>query len=268
MAKFVKEFSSFARFLDHAENVPPVWANCTSKEEDRPDWFGTSSFGEAVSVGRHGWPEGRKFLSNIQDDQAFKTKVMETRVETFDVAGGYTDIGRAIAGDPEHMINVEMFPAPSPILKIGIPGFIMARVPTKIIMVYGGAIASYVDALETAGWRCEITQSCDIKASEGGKKASIRVILKQAEEPLDTDRLLFAIAHPSMFRRLMFRAMETFPELEPRFSDFYGYRSNIPPTDFDIYIPPIGENFDNFNPIEVIGGIVANSLATLTKGVN
>ena len=65
---------------------------------------------------------------------------------------------------------------------------------------------SLVDTLEDQGISVSLTLSYG--AEQNGRTIRLDIIAKEAGQPLDRDRIVFATTHPSMFRRLAFRWME------------------------------------------------------------
>ena len=257
-----RDFGTFASFLDYAENVAPVWTKLESNNEDMPEWSGTENFAEAITLARDGWPTGREYLATIEHNTiALPNDVAMIGAKSMDVFGAYPEIGCALSGEPECMVTIEPSPAPSPILRIGVARFNRSMTPARKIMEYGGIVVTYIDALEAAGWRCELTLSMDIKQSGSrGNSCHIGTVLKAAEDTMDRDRILFAIANPAMLRRLYFRVMETIPELEYNHSRNYGYQGKDPTKDFDIFSPAV--NYD-----AILSDMFATIGDAITRGV-
>ena len=264
MTKPISNFVSYAKFLDYVEHTPPTWATNASCDSSpsRAEWFGTETFESALTIARNGWPEGREFLTTVERETvALPNNMTITRASSFDIVGAYPEIGLALSGDPEHMVTIEPIPAPSPILRIGIAGFRTSFVPARTIMQCGGILVSYINALELAGWRCELTTNLDV-AENNDKSFHGEVILKQACDTPDQDRILFAIANPSMYRRLFFRVMETFPNIENIFSPGYGCVGCNPVKDFDIFIPPVLKHDTPDTMTDTISKAITNGVPT------
>jgi hypothetical protein len=73
----------------------------------------------------------------------------------------------------------------------------------------GATIAALIELLERAGKRVELKGRM---SSTGHDKAKpnfrYQVMIKEAGEPIDVDRIAFALAHPGCLRRLGFSIME------------------------------------------------------------
>src|SRR5262249_20209749 len=82
-----------------------------------------------------------------------------------------------------------------------------SHVDAECIYNRGAAILAAIDPLESAGVRVEVDLDETIEARRG--KVFRRTIpLKAADDPVDRDKLAFAICHPSTLRRLIFRLHE------------------------------------------------------------
>ena len=255
----ISNFANYAKFLDYVEHTAPTWSCPASERIDHngDPWSGTETFDNAMTLARNGWPEGREFLTTIkQDTIALPNDMTMVPARSLDVVGAYPEIGLALSGDPEHMVTIEPIPAPSPILRIGVSIARESGLTIDTIMGYGGIIVSYIDALELAGWRCELVICMDING--GAKPWHGEVMVKQAEDAPDKDRILFAIAHPSMSRRLFFKLMETIPSLENDYSSDYGSPITGPSDNFDILTPTVRSG----NMLATIHKAITNGVPT------
>jgi hypothetical protein len=102
----------------------------------------------------------------------------------------------------------------------------------------GSAIVALIDQIEQSGQRVELI-ACQRTNTRGYEYDEQRIFItvKRADEVLDLDRIAFALAHPSMLRRVCFRIMEF---------TYSGYVSGYGRVeDFDdlpadaMYIPPM-----------------------------
>lgn len=219
-------FESLGDFLAAASG-PGHERAMSSKREGRGEieFSGTRTFEEAMALVRNGWPEGRKRLMQaIASAQASPTF---TQSVTMDVAGAYPIAALAAAGDPCSMVDL----APvedrvRPVVRLLIQRAASAAYETSEFENYGAAVMSYVDGLEQAGFRCEITICFASDLHEDGDQF-MTVIVKRAEEPIEIDRMAFVMVHPAMFRRIGFAVYENTPGLCDALSrQAYGYSRN------------------------------------------
>lgn len=61
---------------------------------------------------------------------------------------------------------------------------------------------------------------------EGSKRFAVKVCVKAANQRVNISKMAFMLVHPSMLRRLMFRWIETYPEVTSGFRHGYGRPSS------------------------------------------
>lgn len=230
----VYTFESLGEFLT-AVDVPKPHnvASDTAWSHYYTDWCGGTRE-EAFDKARNGWAEGR---ANMVEAMAkARPAVSLPPAFTMDVAGAYPDPAAAAAGAPDCMVSFDPVEARhKPIVRIAVNVWASSAYEPHEFTNYGAAVLSYVDAIEGAGFRIELTMLCHCKMDSGrnnGHTYSGRVILKRAEEPVDIDRLTYCLTHPSMLRRLWFTHMQVAPEAAG-FMPGCGYPRNPNPGDLD-----------------------------------
>lgn len=204
-----RDFESMSEFVAQCA-LPPSrsWAGRSfDSETGAPSFTMSDSFDHAMTLAREGWPSGRERMVRANAMAASAGAVLSGPAYTLDVGGAYPVASLAAAGDPACMVSF----APSnervrPIVRLLVNGSVSARYMANEIFNYGAALSSIIDGLEQNDVRCEITVCFPGEA--GGSKMSCNVRIKEAGEPLNLDTLAFAIAHPSMLRRLTFRFVE------------------------------------------------------------
>ena len=81
----------------------------------------------------------------------------------------------------------------------------------------GATIAALVELLERAGKRVELKGRMSTTGHDKAKtNFRYQVMIKEAGEPIDVDRLAFSLAHPGCLRRLGFSIMEQASEKTQR----------------------------------------------------
>ncbi len=176
-------------------------------------WSGTSNFDEACQLALRGWPEGRehaeRYLIAIESIIGMKT-FMPT--PEFSVHGGGVDVGRFMGSDPECMVSrkPEERDAPSRIVTIVFNAAISGSESPEVLIQKGAVACAMIDKIESLGLRveCHVTAGSIGQTKDGARKIELSYLLKKAEEPLELDRIIFALAHPAAFRRLMFSLYE------------------------------------------------------------
>lgn len=213
----IQKFDSFEKFIEQALVVPSKQDSSSSRQHlsGSEPWHGTNTFEEAVEIARRGWPEGAaKALELRAEVESAVRDLINARSTTYsyDVAGEYVDIGRHLSGEPE-CFGIEVADGSSvsrPVVKIVANLAASGSVSTKSLFVRGAAIVAAIDILEALGRRVEVwvAHGSTKSRSGSGRVHETHALVKSADQPLDVDRLGFAIAHPACLRRLCFSVME------------------------------------------------------------
>lgn len=201
---------SWDALIDHLRIVKaqPGWHGySTSHEaERRGNWFGTPSFDAAMHLAVHGDPVIRDKMdaavAKLQPEQAIEWE--------FAPVGVLPCIPAYAAGTPESMMYPVEVERQTRIARICVNISTSASVNPQSIINRGAAIVALIDRLQIEGWRIELSVVwMGLVSCNHNDTMSYRVVVKQAHEPIDMDRISFALAHPSMVRRIMFRVHET-----------------------------------------------------------
>jgi hypothetical protein len=94
-----------------------------------------------------------------------------------------------------------------PIVRLAVSCAVSWRYEAKEIQAYGAGLLGIIDGLESAGFRCEITGGFYFRS--GDEKALFTITLKEAQDPLDLDRIAFCLCHAAFLRRIGFGIMES-----------------------------------------------------------
>lgn len=213
------KFQTWGEFLEFATESKPAGSYRKSRKKGREEFAGTSTFEETVQLAVNGWPEGEAQAKRLADAIFAKVASLVEREEVVhDVVGAAIDIGAYLNGDPECWTRQESHitdgNAPK-IFRIVYNCSASAGVDKTVLSAKGAAIAALVRALEFAGHRAEVWSIPICVSDEYEKRDSAnpahetRVQVKAADQDLDFGRLVFALAHPSMLRRLGFACIET-----------------------------------------------------------
>jgi hypothetical protein len=112
-------------------------------------------------------------------------------------------------GDPECMIDYVTTPAGrmGRVVRVLVNGSASANVTPERIMQRGVLATALVDVLAKLGVGVEVWLE-SATDDRGKSKHSQLIKLHSSEERLDIDNLMFAMAHPSMLRRVGFSILE------------------------------------------------------------
>ena len=256
-------WSDFTKSAASRRQNHSAWA-CTAQHEDTSGWSGTDTYAEALTLASHGWPEGTARIQRALDTLTFKTAHQRGQGTgwAMDVAGAFPCVPAYLAGDCEYMHAPDMDSQQAPTRRVLVSGMHAAMFTVEQVENYGLAVLALVDSMEQAGESIELVWHYTARNLErkpdGGHRAvtgwsSLQVTLKRAGEHFELDRLAFALAHPSMSRRLGFSVIEQRPELRG-FSDAMGNAINEYPHDGrepgTIYLPFSFSMIDHLNTPE------------------
>lgn len=215
-------FDSLGAAIAGAESpAKPSWEKRSSRDNSNQAWSGSNTFEAAMSLARHGWEAGREKMVKAVSVAASTAGFARTSAYDLDHAGLYPIAALAAAGEPLCMVN----PSPvadraKPIVKLTVAASVSAMVSENDIFNYGAALLAFVDGLEQADIRAELSVCFANRSFDSKSQGTFLITFKQAEEALDLDRAAFVLASPAMFRRLVFSLYEL--HLTPNFETGYG----------------------------------------------
>jgi hypothetical protein len=166
----------------------------------------------AHELARDGWTEQTDAIYEIVDralELVEREQPFETLKHYASVSGGGIDIAAYLSGVPECMTEYE----PQPISRAGrtvalvASGSYSAAVSTENMVKRGSAVTALALALERTQHAVEIW--LDHSYGTFGNTDQVyrsRVLVKGPRDVIDPERIAFALAHPSSFRRLGFAA--------------------------------------------------------------
>ena len=205
-------------------------------------WTGTKSFKHAMELARHGYPKGVKKMkaemANLQPAQA------PALVPIFAVAGDEVDVERFLNNEPENMVTYQdELQDGVQFIDIYVAYSYHSGKRANAIISRGACILKNIDSLENNGYRCRLIGYN--YAVESGLGVQWKVILKEYQEHLELDRMAFALACPSMLRRLSFKLTELHqPE---QTNESYGRSETMEVEDGHINIGPYDFDTDSIN---------------------
>jgi hypothetical protein len=198
MAKkeIIRDFASWGEYRTELGKLDPE-----RRQGDRY-WCGTDSIGEALQIADIGWPDG---MARVQ---AITMPVVNTIASTLATDGGWTydvtgaayDVGEYLSGVPECWLTPDAV-ASRPCVTIGANIVSSGGIPKEMLELRGAAVCALAMSLQTAGYAVRVFAIEGMRTENGD--VWHRVCLTDDNGgPLDTDRMLFALAHPSAARQL------------------------------------------------------------------
>lgn len=207
--------------------IKPAWEGFgrSSQKTTDAEWFGSKNYETAERLAREGWPDGLKSMARNVSALSAIASVASGPSLFYDVAGSYPMAALAAAGLPESMVNfAPISERVRPIVRLMIPVMASGSYESEAFLNYGSGLVAIIDNLESNNFRVELTTF--IAAERDKEKCLLSVRIKEAQEPVNLDKLSFCLSHVSYFRRIGFALMER--NLSPEvWSGEYG-RPRIP----------------------------------------
>lgn len=207
----VEMFDSFGEFVDYAKHNPSP----DSSNKDADKWAGSASLQDAADMARKGYGEIRPQVDSLMAvlQERIAERFGERFVTEYSVTGGTVDMGKFVTGDPECMLDWKAEPSASMgrVVRVCMAGTASANIPAEHIIRRGTAVVALLDTLHKLGVGLELWWDSTISGDtteDGINRFSTAVKLHDSSEPLDIDNLMWAVAHPSMLRRLTFSVQE------------------------------------------------------------
>lgn len=227
--KIVKEyFKSISEMMDILDKRPNneimKHENSSSVKGDK-SWYGSESYEEASQLMRTGYTD---ILPKIKEGLNASSKVISKQFSPTDIrrpknlpVGFIPNIPNSILNLPNSMIDIKLSPQKRKTLNII---YIMSGncgCRAEMWIKAGISLLTAIKIIERRGISVKIDTSFYC-GSSGDETAIGSVTVKHYGQPLDIQKLCFPLAHPSMFRRIGFKFLETTPIITRQ--DFaYGY---------------------------------------------
>jgi len=199
-------FESFGDMLAYAN------ANTSKKQSDSGDrsFTETANYAEAHKLAIEGWhavrPEVERVMSQLSE-QIDNRLDMVSELE-YATSGGAVDVGRWLTGEPECMFS--FVPMPNErmgrVVKIFIDYGASGSFSAEFIRQRGIVLCALVDTLQKMRVACEVWGETAV--TFGNRIHTTVVKLHDATAQMDIDELMFALANPSMLRRITFSIRE------------------------------------------------------------
>lgn len=206
-------FDTYHEFVEFAKNNN-ITDRASSKSGSQ-EFTGTASLDEAVTLAQYGYTEVRPQVERLMEimEERLAERFGNRFVTEYAVSGGSVDMGKFVTGEPECMLDWAQEPAASMgrVVKVVIAGSVSWQIDKQWIMSRGTAVLALVDTLHKLGVGVELWWESTVNGKttpDGANKFTTAVKLHDSAEPMDIDNLMFALAHPSMLRRMMFSVKE------------------------------------------------------------
>lgn len=210
------KFESLQDLYDYA-NVETL--DDQSSRTDDTVFTETKSFAEAFNLAVGGWdavrPEVDALLETVSE--SFKERFAQVSTVRIGMQGSAVHMGRFVAGRPDCMIGHRRLPSTrhGKVVKVVVDYGANAGTPAKDMLARGVVLTVLIDALSSMGLSTEIWGETSVTMGKTGlglaNKTRVHTTLVKmhdATEPLDINNMMFAMANPSMLRRMTFAVRE------------------------------------------------------------
>lgn len=218
MAKNIdKSYFTYRSFID-VDKIPRVTDKTgsiqKSSEEGSENFTGTPNYEEAKKLALYGWDTGIKELKEFLD----KLDVQGTLDMKHNIVGSVVDVPAFLSGSPECMLEfIDYTEREKPRAVIYVPLGYNSDIEVSEALQYSKSVLSILAELNPK-YELKIIGFYGTRYS--GVDQYTFVSLKEFEEPFILNNFAFAV-HPSYFRRIKFRYMET-----KKYND-WGYGSSF-----------------------------------------
>lgn len=212
---FVERFTSLDAMIVRAnKSKNGSFRGRSSHENGGADWCGTDSWADAEALACDGWSEIRGRVDAIAEPlrDRLSGKFDTAPDRTYDVCGSMVDIAQYMSGEPECMVSFMPQPERSggKHVRICASSAASASVSSDLMIRRGVAILALAEALSMVG--ATVTIDTIMAASRvfgQAPKVTYVTTVKDGGETVDADRVMYALAHPSFFRRHGFSMFES-----------------------------------------------------------
>jgi len=221
----LQKFFDLEQFLNYVDWQGQNWRR-SSQKTDREKYRSTMtwSFQEAMHLARYGWFEGLNEIKNLKKIRFPAREYLEQNYDfqtIYSVTGGSVNIERYLSNVPNcmrHMHVSAKHSLPARIQKILIIGDYHAKINTSDIIAHGYEVYQIIEALEMVNVQTEITiafsnNQGEMWASNDYDFYEVYIKIKNTQDIMYPEKLLFCVAHPAMLRRLVFSEQEKNPFL-------------------------------------------------------
>lgn len=225
MNNIVKTFNdvrAFVKYLDDGETQSIFVGHCSSKTGGY-SFTHSHSYEEANELLAFGDKELAKKIEDAGVKIA-RSQIKNTapkRMLYTSVVGCAPNVPAYISGAPNSMINMRLQKTKMRTMSILFNARVNCTITPKQIIESSSKILSAILNIESSGTRVELLYAAAVSAK--GQNVMPVVKIKNCMQPLDVFKAAYIFAHPSMFRRHVFRFLEVTEGVSSDFRYVYGY---------------------------------------------
>lgn len=249
-------FSSMNEMLDYIDAAPHRGPGWTRGDES---WVGTESMDEALWLAREGWREGAEKAKEAAE--VLEADHAQQRRRKHSVAGGRVNVGRMLAGSPDHMTSRPRQDA-TKVITLFVAVGMLAVVRADDAILRAACVAAISDLLESHGYSCEIFAVHDSYMTGYGERPGVQISfpIKNAGEALNIEDVVFSLGHPSVMRRFFFAIFSSQDHLSEMWA---GMGSTTSCFDADHQPPPGAYYISELRGQRITGDTIAERVRSL-----
>lgn len=200
-------FPEFARYMrTHPDRNAPTMTSKRIPRDGAESTGGIKTYVEALDTLTTGWPDGMAMVRSLAlpTVRQMAPSIAAAPSWSYDVTGAQYDVGEYLSGVPECWQTLNE-PQTKPAVSIILDSFIIWGIDNEALKLRGAGVVALTMALQMAGYAVEVSVTQGYRAATDNNRLHwCRVILTDpAGGPLDTDRLVFMLAHPGAKRWLL-----------------------------------------------------------------
>lgn len=230
---YKEEFSSIFELMNTLKERPNnkfMRDEHGSQTTGNSSWSGTNTYEEAESLLIYGYNDPVKNIkSNLIKNKKLVSKMynlIPKPIATNQVVGFVPNVPNALMGLPKSMISVEKINRNKKTISIIYATGGAVGIEPKTFESAGTALVSAINLIELAGIQTRLSIGF-IPSVKGRQIIFPTVNIKNFNERFSLQKICFPMVHPSMFRRIGFKYLETCPSMEEDFSCEYGRPASL-----------------------------------------
>lgn len=230
---YKEEFSSIFELMNTLKERPNnkfMRNEHSSQTTGNSSWSGTNTYEEAESLLIYGYNDPVKNIkSNLIKNKKLVSKMynlIPKPIATNQVVGFVPNVPNALMGLPKSMISVEKINRNKKTISIIYATGGAVGIEPKTLESAGTALVSAINLIELAGIQTRLSIGF-IPSVKGRQIIFPTVNIKNFNERFSLQKICFPMVHPSMFRRIGFKYLETCPSMEEDFSCGYGRPASL-----------------------------------------
>src|SRR5690606_7467798 len=176
----------------------------------------TNSFEEAQELMKNGWDTMAKKIEAKLQAKKSEVSYTTTRRSHYDVAGFQASVPRYLQGIPTSMINQKQVVKKQKVVTLVKSISYHAGITTEQIMENSIKAMQVVKKVEAQGYRVNLDIVFAGQCYTDRERILCKIRIKSANEKLNVSKMAFPLVHPSMLRRMLFRFIETCPDMKDK----------------------------------------------------